>query len=206
MVKIIPCNLSLFCKKSLMVIMLQWKKKQSYNIRLCWQLVSNKTWNFQRSLNIIVSLPLIKYHTHFAEISTVVFNCQRNIFYLKGPKKDTSDFPRKSEGFFFERKICQIFQNQENLWYLFFGKNSDFSRKYEKFSYHRFYWKIGEIFFSKKVYLKFPCEIWGIIFWTFQIKYISQAVKNHRTFGYSIQFNSILFIPSRVSQFKNMMR
>jgi len=73
--------------------------------------------------------------------SMVFFYCQKNILYLKGPKKDTTlkkrflRFYKKISGlFFFEIKICQIFQ--ENLRYLF-----------SKTRYLIFPWKIWEIFF-----------------------------------------------------------
>jgi len=43
------------------------------------------------------------------------------MFYEKGSKKDTSDFPRKSKVYIFSRKIFLRFF-KENLWYLFFEK------------------------------------------------------------------------------------
>jgi len=62
--------------------------------------------------------------------TTVVLYCQRNLFYLEGPKKDTY--------IFFEKKIFQIFQR--NLRDIFFEKyTSDFLEKF------------GNLFFEKKI-------------------------------------------------------
>jgi len=113
------------------------------------------------------------------------FYCQRNIFYFKFVV------------YFFLKKIPQI---SWKIWEIIFWKKyaSDFYRKSEAsfFKYKKdlsdffgnqlvtFRKKIPQIFlknlkqiFFEIIYIRFPCKIWGIFFWTSQIKYIYLAVK-----------------------------
>jgi len=100
-----------------------------------------------------------KYNSADYSIVAVDFYRRRNIFYLKVPKKDTYDFPRKFEVYFFEKKILRLFNK---ICGIFVSRKSEVSF-FEK--------KIPQISLGNLRYL----------FWTFQIKYISLAVKNHRT-------------------------
>jgi len=112
----------------------------------------------------------------------------REISFIWKVQKKHSDFPRKSEVYFFQNDIFQIFL--ENLWYIFFKKrflrfktkknwNQDTSDFLEK----------SEIFFSSKKQIRFFWKIWGILFWTFQIKYISLAVKNHHKLLHQVTYS-----------------